>query len=221
MKAFFFLLLLTNIVFAVLQWLFPYEQVFSRTTPIVAAENLRLLDESELTRASASPGGDRTPVNLPSAEKKLCFTLGPFKDEQFAQLVIDQFREHKLNMTSRPSQEKEYMGMMVFIDGHNSRDDAVATAETLAERGVRDYMIVNEPGKNNALSLGVFGLKKNAERRVERISAFGYPVKSEPRYRSRTIYWLDYNRQEPGELSLLVDKLKTERGISRISRACS
>ena len=82
-------------------------------------------------------------------------------------------------------------------------------------------MIVNEEGKSNALSLGVFGLKKNADRRIDRISAFGYEVQSEPRYRNRTIFWLDYDEQENEDLGRLVDSLKTEHGISRISRACS
>ena len=224
MKTFFFLLLLTNIVFGMLQWLMPYEQVFSRTQPMIAAEQLRLLGEVENPVSPVSDAqqsqAEPPPVSVPSASKRLCYTLGPFKDEAFAQQVIDRFNQEQLAVTSRPSQEKEYMGMMVYIDGHTSREDAVTTAEDLAERGVRDYMIVNEEGKSNALSLGVFGLKKNADRRLQHISAYGYEVKSEPRYRNRTIYWLDYDKPESGALAEVVDRLKVQQGLSRISRAC-
>ena len=225
MKAFFILLLLTNIVFAVLQWLFPYEQVFSRPTPTVAAEQLQLLAELE-SKTETPIENEFTDTRTvqarqPAIPKKLCYTLGPFKDESNAQEVIVSFARHDLQMTSRPSLEKEYLGMMVYIDGHISRTAAMKTADALAERGIRDYMLVNEEGKENALSLGVFGLKKNADRRMQRISKLGYPVKSEPRYRNRTIYWLDYSKQENQALADLVDRLKKELGISRISHACS
>jgi len=225
MKAFFYLLLLTNIVFAVLQWLYPYEQLFGRTRPVAAAEQLVLLDElqstANTTTASERRADEPTQAALPSVEKKLCYTLGPFKDEQRAQEVIVAFKQHDLTMTTRPSREQEYLGMMVYIDGHASRNEVVATAEALAEKGIRDYMIINEDTLSNALSLGVFGLKKNADRRIQRIAALGYQAKSEPRYRTRTIYWLDYNRAEPELLLPLVDRLKVEHGISRITRACS
>ena len=225
MKAFFLLLLLTNVVFAVLQWLYPYEQVFGGTRPVAAAEQLVLLDEREgatrpASEAQDQQGARQSVAALPSAEKKLCYTLGPFKDEQRAQEVIVAFKNHDLTMTTRPSREKEYLGLMVYIDGHDSRNEVIATAEALAKKGIRDYMIINEERLTNALSLGVFGLKKNAERRMQRISALGYQVESEPRYRTRTIYWLDYNQPEPDMLLPVVDRLKIEQGISRITRAC-
>ena len=71
------------------------------------------------------------------------------------------------------------------------------------------------------MSLGVFGLKKNAETRYNKIAALGYQVKTEPRYRDRTIYWLDYSRLEEDDLRDYIDQLKTAQGISRISRPCS
>ena len=46
MKAFFALLLIGNIAFAVFQWLLPYEQLFSDTRKLPAAEELRLLSEA-------------------------------------------------------------------------------------------------------------------------------------------------------------------------------
>ena len=223
MKTFFILLLLSNIIFAVLQWLFPYDQVFSHSRPMIAAEQLQLLDE--VAEQSIQPeAGDvvKKPKKLSKnvEPQKLCYTLGPFKDEQQAQEVVLKFEQNNLKMSTRPSVEKEYLGMMVFIDGHNSRQEARATAKSLAEQGIRDYMIVNEDNKEHALSLGVFGLKKNADRRVERITALGYQAKAEPRYRDRTIYWLDYAEQETQPLVDLIDRLKSEQGVSRISRFC-
>jgi hypothetical protein len=46
MKVFFTLLLLTNIVFAVFQWLIPYEQLLPQASTSPVAEKLRLLGEA-------------------------------------------------------------------------------------------------------------------------------------------------------------------------------
>lgn len=224
MKTFFILILLTNIVFAVMQWLFPYEQLFVKSRPLIAAEPLRMLVEPEVSAISNQSddiGGEGVlPVLTQPVSGKLCYTLGPFKDNQLVQEVVSSFKQNKIKLTSRPSVEKEYMGMMVYIDGHDTRNDARSTAKSLAEKGIRDYMIVSEENKTNALSLGVFGLKKNADRRVEQISKLGYQVKSEARYRNRTIYWLDYSNKENEFLSDLIARLKSQQGVSRISRLC-
>jgi len=223
MKVFFTLLLLTNIVFAVFQWLVPYEQLMPHGTNVAVAEKLRLLDEpnersaEKLDPVSAVTAGTKP---LASISGPLCYTLGPFKESQLAQEAARQFRQNNIDISSRSAVEKEYMGMMVYIDGHQSRAEAIDTAESLKAKGVRDYIIVNEPGKSNILSLGVFSLKKNAERRREKIAALGYTVDSEPRYRNRRIYWLDYSQAENDRLGELVERLKKELGISRISRKC-
>ncbi len=224
MRAVFFLLLLTNIIFMLVQWLYPYHPSVAKPRAHAAAKTLRLLNESEtnITQAENLPADDEqtngtADIGLPS---RLCYTLGPFKKQQDAQEVALKFRQNQIDISSRSSLEKEYMGMMVYIDEHDSRDAAIRTAEKLAAAGVQDYIIVNEPGKSNILSLGVFGLKKNALRRQKDISRLGYNVKAEARYRNRTIYWLDYSESENESLTRFIDRLKQEKGISRIARQC-
>ncbi len=229
MKVFFTLLLLTNIVFAVFQWLVPYEQLVPQLRTSEVAEKLRLLDEPEVGSEQQMAQSTATTQDSPSAGTQvearvsapLCYTLGPFKEQQLAQETAQQFRQQNVAITSRPSVEKEYMGLMVYIDGHENRAQAIATAESLHEKGVKDYIIVNEPGKFNILSLGVFALKKNAEGLRKRVEKLGFQVQAEPRYRNRTIYWLDYARPENESLASLVDELKIKQGISRIARQCS
>lgn len=46
MRAFFALLLIGNIAFAVFQWLLPFEQLFPETRKIPAAEELQLLRQA-------------------------------------------------------------------------------------------------------------------------------------------------------------------------------
>ncbi len=243
MKAFFILLFLTNIIFALIQWLLPYEQVVNKLQPHLATDTLKLLSEVEVpiieepiqepVQKSIVVVGvededeDEIEVyeeildDIPPPPVKLCYTLGPFKELQSANEITLKFKQNKIPISTRSNQEKEYRGMMVYVGGHKTRAEAIKTAESLKTRGVKDYIIVNAPDQVNILSLGVFSLKKNAERRHKRIAKLGYPVKLEARYRNRTIYWLDYSESENENLTRFIDQLKIEKGISRISRQCS
>ena len=225
MRAFFYLLLLTNIVFLLVQWLYPYEQWAPQPRALAAAERLRLLDESETLAANevvsdAPAAATGEPQGGQVAPERLCYTLGPFKEQTEAQEAAARLRAAGIEVSLRPSQEQEYMGTMVYIGPHDTRQQAVAVARELADKGVRDYIIFSDPDKLNSLSLGVFGLKKNAERRKAQLEKLGYDVKTELRYRQRTIYWLDYGNPEPEALRDWIARMKTERGISRITRQC-
>ena len=80
---------------------------------------------------------------------------------------------------------------------------------------------MNDPDKSNILSLGVFGLKKNAERRVKQLKKLKYTIKTEARYRERTIFWLYYQQSNESDLQLLLSEQDITNGISQISSQCT
>ena len=194
------------------------------------AEELRLLDEpieSRLVEESSVSEPDQETkqaneflVAVVTIDTRLCYTIGPFKERTRALEVSRRYSNNQVKTELKSSLEKEYLGVMVYLTGDKSRQNAINTAEKLAAQGIRDYQIINEPGKTNTLSLGVFGLKKNADRQVARLKKLRYPVKSEPRYRERTIYWV-YNEQSNGsELLTLLDDDDVDKGIGQIPQQC-
>lgn len=224
MKIFFFLLLLANIGFGVMQWLMPYEQLFDEKPEIALAEELQLLNESGKTLESEATESVSTTGNVLVSEntrnQTVCYAVGPFKDKTRALEISGRYSASNIETSLKSSNEKEYMGIMVYLGGHESREQATRTAEKLASQGIRDYIIVNEDDKSNVLSLGVFSLKKNADRLSEKLRRMNYPVKNEARYRDRTIYWLYYERSNETEDSLLIDDEDIASGISRIPSQC-
>ena len=225
MKIFFSLLLLANIGFGLMQWLLPYEQLFAEKPKIELAEELKLLNEPVKSAAidpaeSMTESGSGLLVNESSANQQLCYTIGPFKDKPHALEVSGRYSAQNIKTQLKSKLEKEYMGVMVYIAGHETRDEAIARAEKLASQGFRDYIIINENDKNNVLSLGVFGLKKNAERLAAKLENLKYPVESEARYRNRTIYWLYYEQSNERDLPLLLDEKDVASGIGQIPRKC-
>ena len=234
MKIFFSLLLLANIAFGLMQWLLPYEQLQLNTVAkkVPVAEKLQLLNESDNSTPLAEVEAVNDVRNDPdkslaalvvedTSNKMLCFTTGPFKSKSNALEVSGRYSSTDIESELKSSLEKEYLGIMVYISDHKNREDAIKTAERLAVHGIRDYIIVNEPGKSNALSLGVFGLKKNAERLTGKLRKLKYPVKTEARYRERTIYWLYHQQSNESDLEPLLSEQDRSKGISQIPRQCS
>lgn len=234
MKIFFSLLLIANIAFGLMQWLLPYEQLRlpSEVKKIPVAEKLQLLNEPDNSTllTKIEPDNSVNTNNSDSlsslvvedtSDNRLCFTTGPFKDKSKALEVSGRYSSNSINTELKSSLEKEYLGVMVYIEGHKNREEAVKTAEKLAAQGIREYIIVNEPGKSNALSLGVFGLKKNAERRSDQLRKLNHSVKTEARYRKRTIYWLYHQQSNESDLQPLLSEQDRSNGISQIPRQCT
>ena len=234
MKIFFSLLVIANIAFALVQWLLPYEQLVPQNKNIPVAEQLRLLDEpveSEMiakaeiiAEAEAGEAVQETESMITEVptDNRLCYTIGPFKDKTRALEVSARYSVNDVLTELKSSQEKEYLGIMVYIAGHKTRQAAINTAAALEKRGFRDSRILlNEADKLHTLSLGVFGLKKNADRLISRLKKYNYAAESEPRYRERTIFWVYSEQSSKSELHIFLDTRDVDKGIGQIPRQCS
>lgn len=230
MKVFFGLLLIANVTFAVFQWLIPYEQMFPQSRSIAVAESLQLLTEANVeiiteteVVAKVEQQAEAEPEPLvieDTSDKRLCYTIGPFKDKTLAIEVTGRYSARQVKTALKSSLEKEYLGVMVFIGGHKSRDEAVRTANQLLDQGIRDHIIINNADRNNLLSLGVFGLKKNADGLKNRVKKLKFNVETEARYRERTIYWLYGEQSSEDKLLQLLDDPEFDIGISQIPTQC-
>ncbi len=244
MKVFFGLLLIVNIAFAAFQWILPYEQLFGEPRKVPAGERLQLLGEANVEEVSEPDvvaeveaetdriaeavarieqelETQRQPVVTEEAiDKRVCYTIGPIKDKSRAIEISGRYSGRQVDTELKSSLEKQYLGMMVYIDGHETRAQALQTANDLAAKGIRDHIILNEDERKNLLSLGVFGLKKNADRLRARVEKMKFPVKTEARYRERTIYWLYAEQDSEAEMLRLIDDSENEDGISQIPTQC-
>lgn len=128
----------------------------------------------------------------------LCHTIGPFLSKETRSAVSRELRKAGLEPKQRTSEVQEQIGYWVYLPGMSSTE-AKRVAQELTERGVSDYFI----GKQNYISLGAFSDKNTAEARRRRIEGMGYNPRLDPRFRTRTVYWLDVmedgTRPLPGE----------------------
>ncbi|UCH41380.1 MAG: hypothetical protein JSU67_06860 [Gammaproteobacteria bacterium] len=245
MKVFFGLLLIVNIAFAVFQWLMPYEQLFADKRKIPAAEQLQMLTDANtqvvseaevvakveaetdalaeavarIEKEVAAEQRSRL-ITEDSSDKRVCYTIGPIKEKARAIEISGRYSGRRADVELKSSLEKQYQGVMVYIGGHKNRAEALKTANALSARGITDHIIVNNPETPNILSLGVFGLKRNADRLKARVEKMKFKVETEARYRERTIYWLYAEQSSESDLLQLLDTADNESGISQIPTQC-
>lgn len=145
-------------------------------------------------QASEAPGDDvpleeTPPEPEPVAEEvpvDRCYSIGPFMAAEDQAAAAASLRRAGLEVKPRSSDVQEPIGYWVYLPAMAS-EEARRVAAALTRQGVSDYFI----GKQNYISLGAFSAKPAAEERRRQITALGYEPRLDPRFRTRTAFWLD------------------------------
>ncbi len=145
-------------------------------------------------QASESPGDDMPLEETPPEPEPVavevpvdrCYSIGPFMAAEDQSAAAASLRRAGLEVKPRSSDVQEPIGYWVYLPAMAS-EEARRVAAALTRQGVTDYFI----GKQNYISLGAFSAKSTAEERRRQITALGYEPRLDPRFRTRTAFWLD------------------------------
>ena len=231
MRYLFFLLILANLGY----W--GWHQAVAQPKPLpptrVIADVPPLLMLSEREAGELMPEPETQPDIVAVADDAItpgeggadrrCFTIGPYRTSELANAVLLAIREEQgFPVTLREREEEEIAGYWVYLEPYPTRKAALAVARELAQKGIKDYYVVPSGESVNAVSLGLFSEPQRADRRTRQIAELGYEALTTVRYRTRTLYWLDYD--EVGEAALAPDVWSGAAGdadaVQRISREC-
>lgn len=165
--------------------------------PPINADGMRLLSEITATRQSVSAGEapQRAELAAPQAAK-VCLALGPFTTSVRAQAAGKKLKSLGVNHQRRVNIRKTIASYRVFLPSVGSRRAAEQKREQLARLGFKDHYIVEEPGKENAISLGVFAVKQNAWALTRRLADHGISAKEEILYNTQTDFWWDLTLEQ-------------------------
>ncbi len=155
-----------------------------------------------------------------AAARRICFAIGPIRDRARALEISERYLARQVRTELKSSLDKLYLGVMVYVDGHETRADAAGTGATLAAHGIRDQVILNPESGRYLLSLGIFGHRRNAERLKVRVEGYGFPARIEERYRERTVYFVFAEQSDGGGLIDLLDGRDLADGVDRFSVPC-
>lgn len=152
-----------------------------------------------------------------------CYTLGPFASDTGAREANETLGGLGLVTLQREGVRRELSGYWVYIPPFTSRTEAQKVTVILKERGVKDFQIVSNGSKKNAISLGFFRNRDSAEQYFARISALGLNPVKEENYRENSGLWLDFSSpNRPPLPEAIVDALQQQYGgIAMHERDCS
>ena len=86
---------------------------------------------------------------------------------------------------------------------------------TLNDNGITDVYLMPESDPAHVVSLGVFSDYQRAQRRAAQVRALELEPRITDRKRAGSVYWLDVNMREPGEV---LDASVFQTGEARIMR---
>lgn len=180
------------------------------------------LPDIEIVGNTTPAVSEPVPEQDPLPPAKLCYTLGPFKEQGGAKSATGRLRKIEAQVDQRSKVEQEQYGYRVYLKSYATREEAVAQARKLADQGIRDYYIISdESDHKNGISLGLFRKKSGAIRRMAQVRRFDFKPQMEIRYRDTTIYWLDYEHQaDVDSQSLWRELVESEPGLQRLVRDC-
>jgi len=226
------ILLVLNVAYFFWSYLNPVEDAKSSPPPISdGVHELVLLSErqSVATAPSSDGGGAEQKVSEESGRANAvesvtrCFTLGPLLNEKDKDVLLARLTDMGFKAESRSIEQRETTGYWVFLPPSKNRKEAIALAESLASKGIKDYYVVTDNDYRHAVSLGLFSEKARANRRMAHIRTLGFKPQKTVRYRDRTYYWLDYVQNQDGQLPDAVWKemdSKKEK-IQKLDRSCN
>jgi hypothetical protein len=158
------------------------------------AELLQLAPEKVYTgKAEERFPSEPTPEEPETAGVPLpaCFSLGPIASEREARGLKIELAEVGLEVRIRSERVIEPERYWVMVPPSASVEAGRALVVELRAKGIEDLWLVPTGQDRNAISLGLFGARVNAERQQARLERLGFTTEIRERFRAVTQYWLD------------------------------
>ena len=161
--------------------------------------------------AGTAPGteGDQTLDTLS------CSSIGPFPDLPQASQAQAALKQAGYEPRQRIEQGELWVGYWVSVQDLATRSAAEKAVETLRANGITDVYLMPGSDPENVLSLGVFSDYQRAQKRSDEVKALGLHPRIDDRKREASVWWIDVDLTEPGQL---IDTSILQAGSGRILR---
>ena len=145
----------------------PGSDVPEGPRPALHPDKMRLVDESgaQLLARNARPAA------AGKTEAGGCYRIGPFADAAQADKASAVLKEIPLAYERRAEEQTVVTGYRVYLPPLPTRDTAEKKRRELSRLGFKDSSVMQEAGMENALSLGLFTVKANAQKHLQALAA--------------------------------------------------
>lgn len=121
-----------------------------------------------------------------------CYMLGPFYLATEMQAVEERLNQLGYKPEQSTAEEEIEIGYWIYMPAME-HEEAQEIAALFDSKNDREYFI----GKDNVIALGAFKELTRAEIRLEDVRGYGLDPVLEPRYRTETVHWLEF--EGPGD----------------------
>jgi hypothetical protein len=165
-----------------------------------AADKSESKPEEEPQVAASETEPEKTAQDKPQEKEsepeedavKMCGTIGPVKDHKVAKEVMDNLKQAEIEAKLERKIEKEQIGFWVVIPPMEDGSQAQAKIDELAKVGLEDIWHFRGGGMKNAISLGMFAKKENAENFSKEVLEKGFETEMRPRYLNKANYLVNF-----------------------------
>jgi hypothetical protein len=145
-------------------------------------------------------GANPSPTQTAQLDALACMSVGPFPDLPQASQAQAALRAAGFQPRQRMEQGEIWAGYWVSIQGFATREAAETALKTLSANGIDDVYVMPGSDPPNVLSLGVFSDYQRAQRRLDEVRAIGLAPRIDDRKRAGSVFWIDVDLQEPGQV---------------------
>jgi hypothetical protein len=127
----------------------------------------------------------------PEAPATMCFSFGPFPDDQQGKDLKAWFEERNIFVQQRPEKNKENQLFWIYLAPQDSLGGAMHAIEDLKKKGIKDYRLIETGDLRHAISLGLFSTQASVNKRLNELKGKGYQPIVVPYREANVIYWID------------------------------
>jgi len=132
---------------------------------------------------------------------KHCYRLGPFIGKTAMDRALELLNAQSILAKKSSYKDKNQDGFWVFIPPQLSRKKANKIIAEFKAMGEKHFFLVANGEFKNAISLGLFSLRKHADARFEEMTKLGFGPAIRNVNLPKSLFWLDWERDPDNNIS--------------------
>lgn len=190
----------------------PVDHLIAQEVDSPDEETSQVIEEEELKPEVI---GSEIKIN---SDARYCGRVDGLTDEKLVDSIEKKLTDAGLDVQRRQENQQVWRGLFVMIPALPDLEAGKKKVAELKEAGIKDMWLFRKGENANAISLGLFGNKVNADRRAEMVRKAGFTVEVRPAYREQavTVLLTEGGLAEADIMALISDDLSVGAGLKML-----
>jgi len=151
-----------------------------------------------------------------------CYRLGPFVGKSSVGKALELLNAQGIQAQKSSYKDNNQDGFWVFIPPQSSRKKAKGIIKQFKTIGEKHFFLVANGEFKNAISLGLFSLRKHADARLAEMKKLGFSPVLRNVNLPKSMFWLDWERDPDNYISreVFINLRDRYKGIGQVEVAC-